>query len=61
MLKKSFLFLCTLLINFAADAQPVKRIVVSQDGTGDYRSVQEAFNTVPSNNKKLLEIFIKIR
>lgn len=59
MLKKYFLFLCTVLIILAADAKSVKRIVVSQDGRGDYRTVQEAFNAVPINNNKLLEIFIK--
>jgi pectinesterase len=59
MYKKSFLFLCVVLITFAADAQAVKRIVVSQDGKGDYKTVQEAFNAVPRNNKKLLEIFIR--
>lgn len=59
MRKKYFLFLCVVLITLAADAQPAKRIVVSQDGTGDYRTVQDAFNAIPLNNKKLLEIFIK--
>lgn len=32
---------------------PVPRpIIVAQDGTGDYKTIQEAFNAVPSNNSK---------
>ena len=36
-----------------------KKIIVAKDGTGNYTSVQEAFNAVPSSNKKPITIFIK--
>jgi pectinesterase len=34
-------------------------IVVAQDGTGDYKTVQEAFNAVPAYNRKPTSITIK--
>ena len=36
-----------------------KKIIVSQDGSGNYASVQSAFNAIPQNNKKPITIFIK--
>lgn len=36
-----------------------QKIVVAQDGSGKYKTVQEALNAVPLNNKKSLNIFIK--
>jgi pectinesterase len=59
MMNKIFLFVLTGILTIAANAQPVKRIIVSQDGKGDYKTVQEAFNAIPINNNQLLEIFIK--
>ena len=41
------------------NGQPVKKITVAQDGTGDYKTVQEAFDAVPLNNKTPVEIMIK--
>lgn len=35
-----------------------KKITVVQDGTGDYKTVQEAFNAVPYNNKKPITIIV---
>ncbi len=52
-----FGFLTLLLLT--SDAQPIKRIVVAKDGTGNYTTVQEALNAVPLNNQKGIEIFIK--
>ncbi|MGQ0738052.1 MAG: pectinesterase family protein [Bacteroidota bacterium] len=34
-------------------------IIVAQDGSGDYKTVQAALNTVPDNNKKPVAIIIK--
>jgi pectin methylesterase-like acyl-CoA thioesterase/dienelactone hydrolase len=34
-------------------------IIVSQDGTGDYKTIQEAFNAVPANSRKQTVIHIK--
>ena len=50
------LFLLTVLI-YGADAQ--KRITVAQDGSGNYKTVQEALNAVPVSNKTRLVIYIK--
>jgi pectinesterase len=56
----------TLLVVFAAsvflvevEAQATKKVVVAQDGTGDYKTVQAAFDAVPANNKRAINIYIK--
>ena len=36
-----------------------KKIIVAQDGSGNYKTVQAALNAIPLNNKKLITIFIK--
>jgi pectinesterase len=36
-----------------------KKITVAVDGTGDYISVQAAFNSIPSSNKKPVIVYIK--
>ncbi len=36
-----------------------QRIVVSKDGKGDFKTVQEAIDAVPDNNGDAIEIFIK--
>ncbi len=36
-----------------------KRIVVAHDGSGNYTTIQAAFNAVPGQNNKPVEIFIK--
>jgi len=58
-MKKIFLFLLFGASLIITNAQSFKRIIVAQDGTGNYKTVQEAFDAVPLNNKNLLEIFIK--
>jgi pectinesterase len=40
-------------------AQSHKQITVVQDGSGNYKTVQEALNAVPANNKKRIVIYIK--
>jgi len=45
--------------SFSVIHAQVRKIVVAKDGTGNYASVQEAFNAIPSGNKKPLTIFIK--
>jgi pectinesterase len=46
-----------ILLSLRSAAQ--KRITVSQDGNGDYKTVQAAFDAIPSHNKKPITIFIK--
>ena len=36
-----------------------KAIIVSQDGTGDFKTVQAAFDFIPTNNKSPLIIFVR--
>jgi len=47
-----------LLTGFFSGAQ-TKSIVVAKDGSGNYKTVQQAFNAVPENNKNPLTIYIK--
>lgn len=49
----SFILCCPL-----ARAQ-VKKMVVAMDGSGNYKTVQEAFNAVPLNNRKPVLIYVK--
>jgi pectinesterase len=56
MKKLIILFLASVCINYA-EAQ--KRIVVAQDGSGNYKTVQEAVNAVPDNSTQPTEIYIK--
>jgi pectinesterase len=46
------------LLYFKQLAQPLQK-TVAQDGSGDYRTVQAAFNAVPQNNKKPITIRVK--
>ncbi|HYM93779.1 MAG TPA: pectinesterase family protein, partial [Chitinophagaceae bacterium] len=36
-----------------------QKIIVAQDGSGKYKTVQAAFNTIPVHNKKPVTVFIK--
>lgn len=53
-----WIFGLSLLLASVGYAQK-KRITVAQDGSGDYRTVQEALRTVPANNGSPITIFIK--
>ncbi|MFL5772332.1 MAG: pectinesterase family protein [Flavisolibacter sp.] len=55
-MKYLFLFLPGFL-SLLANAQ--KKIIVAQDGSGNYKTVQEALNAVPEGNKTPVTIFIK--
>jgi len=54
-----FVILLLSITSFSALHAQLKKIIVAKDGSGNYTSVQEAFNAIPSNNKKPLTIFIK--
>jgi pectinesterase len=51
-----FLFFCS-LVTLTSTAQ--KKIVVAADGSGNFKTVQEAFDAVPLNNKKPVTILVK--
>lgn len=49
----------SILLSTSVFAFAQKRIVVAQDGSGNFKTVQEAFNALPLNNKKPVTIFVK--
>ena len=55
---KNVVVICLMFIGINVVGQP-KQIVVAQDGSGNYRTVQAAFDAVPLNNKKPMLIFVK--
>ncbi|HEY4327000.1 MAG TPA: pectinesterase family protein [Mucilaginibacter sp.] len=57
-MKKTALIIIGLLLAINAFSNK-KRVVVAQDGSGDYKTVQAAFDAVPLNNKSAIEIYIK--
>jgi pectinesterase len=58
---KRLLIIVFLLVAFKGYAQytPNKRLVVAQDGSGDFKTVQEAINAVPDFRKNVTTIYIK--
>ena len=45
-----------LVVNATAQS---KKIIVAKDGSGNYKTVQEALNAIPSGNKKPVTVYIK--
>ncbi|NOT73686.1 MAG: pectin esterase [Cyclobacteriaceae bacterium] len=60
-MKVLFIVLLIVNISFTSTASPIKekRITVDQSGKGDYKTVQQAFDAVPSGNKNPIIIFVK--
>lgn len=56
-MKNISLFLLSWCVNLSASAQT--KIIVAQDGSGNYKTVQSALNAIPINNKKPITILIK--
>lgn len=54
---KQLFTISLLCLSFIGWAQ--KRIVVAQDGHGNFKTVQAALNSIPLNNKKPILIFIR--
>lgn len=52
-------FLFTLLLMPALFAAAQKKIVVAQDGSGQFKTVQAALNSIPGGNNKPITIFVK--
>src|SRR6478609_2325655 len=55
---KTILFLWIVLISLSVVAQK-RTITVATDGSGDYNSVQAAFDAIPSGNIKPITIFVR--
>jgi pectinesterase len=55
---KKMTFLASILL-FTIVCLAQKKIIVAQDGSGSYRTVQAAFNAIPANNKKPMIVFVK--
>lgn len=54
-----FVFSMIVLASFSLHGQSKKTITVSHDGNGDYKTVQAAFDAVPSGNKNPITIHIR--
>lgn len=52
-------FVVCILFFASLCAHSQKRIVVAQDGSGNYRTAQAALDAVPEGNNKVITIFIK--
>jgi len=52
------MILCCLLTAFAVQANP-ERIIVSQDGKGQFKTIQAALNSLPKQSAEPIVIFIK--
>ncbi|MES2277377.1 MAG: pectinesterase family protein [Bacteroidota bacterium] len=56
-MKGILIFICLLVSSNVLIGQ--KRLVVAQDGSGNYKTVQEAVNAVPDRSQVVTEIFVK--
>jgi pectinesterase len=54
---KHLFLLVSVISSLVLNAQ--KKIVVAKDGSGNYTTVQQAFNSIPTNNKKPITILVK--
>ncbi|HEY6504442.1 MAG TPA: pectinesterase family protein [Chitinophagaceae bacterium] len=54
---KILLLLTVFCLTLSLSAQ--KKLIVAVDGSGDFKTVQAAFNAVPLNNKKPVTIYVK--
>jgi pectinesterase len=57
--KKMILLGSVLLFFVVSFAQQKDAIVVAQDGSGNFKTVQQAFDAIPENNSKPITIFVK--
>lgn len=53
------IWITLLFLGFGALAYSQTKIVVSQNGDGNFKTVQQALDAVPTHNKKKVEIYIK--
>ncbi|MDT3401381.1 pectinesterase family protein [Mucilaginibacter terrae] len=59
MTKLKYILFAMLLLGGVKVAEAKKRWVVAQDGSGDFKTVQEAINASPENSAETTEVFIK--
>ena len=57
MKRTSLLIVCLALSSFLFAQK--KKIIVAQDGTGNFKTVQSAFNSIPTDNKEWITVFVK--
>jgi pectinesterase len=58
-MKRVFIFLLCLLSLRTVTCVAQKKMTVAADGSGNYKTVQQAFDAVAANNKKPVTIFIR--
>ncbi len=56
---KKFILIVILLSANTLHGQSIKKITVAQDGSGNYKTVQAAFDALPANNQKPVLIYVK--
>ena len=57
-MKSALIFVFIILIGFYSKAQ-TKKIIVAQDGSGQYKTVQAAFDAIPSGNANPITVLVK--
>ncbi len=57
--KTLLLFIYFFLFISAGFSQPSKKIVVSQDGTGNFTTIQDAFDNIPVGNRVPVTVYVK--
>jgi pectinesterase len=57
-MKRLSILIACITITLCSFSQ-LNKIIVAQDGTGKYKTVQAALDAIPANNKKPVTIFIK--
>lgn len=58
-MKNAFLLCLLLMGSLCAQTTSKNLLIVAQDGSGDFTTVQEAFNAIPLNNTK--DVLIRIK
>lgn len=56
---KSFLTSVIFVFLLVSTAKAQQKIVVAQDGSGNYKTVQQAMDAIPSGNNELVQVYVK--